>query len=60
MKLFKTVPAAIALTGSLFASLSALADNTVFTVMDDPSSAKKPFETVHRKPIRQAAAHATT
>ncbi|EMB4326333.1 DUF481 domain-containing protein [Pluralibacter gergoviae] len=44
MKLFKTVPAAIVLTGSLFASLHALADNTVFTVMDDPSTAKKPFE----------------
>ncbi|WP_297198727.1 DUF481 domain-containing protein [uncultured Pluralibacter sp.] len=44
MKLFKTVPAAIVLTGSLFASQHALADNTVFTVMDDPSSAKKPFE----------------
>lgn len=44
MKLFKTVPAMIVLAGGLFASLHAVADNTVFTVMDDPSTAKKPFE----------------
>ncbi|ADO48341.1 DUF481 domain-containing protein [[Enterobacter] lignolyticus] len=44
MKLFKTVPVAIALAGGLFTSMHALADDTVFTVMDDPSSAKKPFE----------------
>jgi Putative salt-induced outer membrane protein len=44
MKLFKTVPAVAVLAGGLFASLYAMADNTVFTVMDDPSTAKKPFE----------------
>lgn len=30
--------------GGLFASVNALADDSVFTVMDDPSTAKKPFE----------------
>ena len=44
MKLFKTVPAAVLLAGGVFVSHFAIADNTVFTVMDDPSSAKKPFE----------------
>lgn len=28
----------------MFASLNATADDSVFTVMDDPASAKKPFE----------------
>ncbi|QLJ46234.1 YdiY family protein [Raoultella ornithinolytica] len=44
MKLLKTVPAAALLAGGLFASAHALADDSVFTVMDDPSTAKKPFE----------------
>lgn len=44
MKLLKTVPAALLLTGGLLASMQAAADDSVFTVMDDPSSAKKPFE----------------
>ncbi|OZQ42027.1 hypothetical protein CIG61_32625, partial [Klebsiella variicola] len=44
MKLLKTVPAAALLAGGLFASACAMADDSVFTVMDDPSSAKKPFE----------------
>ncbi len=41
MKLLKTVPAALLLTGGLLASMHAVADDSVFTVMDDPSSAKK-------------------
>lgn len=41
MKLLKTVPAAALLAGGLFASVNALADDSVFTVMDDPSTAKK-------------------
>jgi putative salt-induced outer membrane protein YdiY len=44
MKLFKTVPVLIVLAGGVLASLNAAADDTVFTVMDDPSTAKKPFE----------------
>ncbi|THK20617.1 hypothetical protein DIZ31_25655, partial [Escherichia coli] len=32
------------LAGGMFASLNAAADDSVFTVMDDPASAKKPFE----------------
>jgi putative salt-induced outer membrane protein YdiY len=40
MKLLKTVPAAALLAGGLFASACAMADDSVFTVMDDPSSAK--------------------
>ena len=44
MKLLKTVPAALLLTGGLLASMHAAADDSVFTVMDDPSTAKKPFE----------------
>lgn len=44
MKLVKTVPAAILLAGSALLSHFAVADTTVFTVMDDPSTAKKPFE----------------
>ncbi|XTZ36779.1 DUF481 domain-containing protein [Salmonella enterica] len=43
MKLFKTVPALVIAAGVL-ASMNAAADDTVFTVMDDPSTAKKPFE----------------
>lgn len=43
MKLLKTVPAAVMLAGA-FASVGAMADDSVFTVMDDPSAAKKPFE----------------
>lgn len=43
MKLFKTVPALVMAAGVL-ASMNAVADDTVFTVMDDPASAKKPFE----------------
>ena len=46
MKLLKTVPAAVMLAGGLFASVGAMADDSVFTVMDDPSAAKKPFEGV--------------
>ena len=44
MKLLKTVPAIVMLAGGMFASLNAAADDSVFTVMDDPASAKKPFE----------------
>ncbi|ROP62425.1 putative salt-induced outer membrane protein [Enterobacter sp. BIGb0383] len=44
MKLLKTVPAAMMLAGGMFASMNAAADNNVFTVMDDPSTAKHPFE----------------
>lgn len=40
MKLFKTVPALVMAAGVL-ASMNAVADDTVFTVMDDPASAKK-------------------
>ncbi|MED5829880.1 hypothetical protein VZ231_22425, partial [Enterobacter hormaechei] len=43
MKFLKTVPAALMRGGGVFASLNATADDTVFTVMDDPSTAKKPF-----------------
>lgn len=39
MKLFKTVPALVMAAGVL-ASMNAVADDTVFTVMDDPASAK--------------------
>ena len=41
MKLLKTVPAAVMLGGGAFASVGAMADDSVFTVMDDPSAAKK-------------------
>lgn len=44
MKLLKTVPVAVMLLGGVFASTFATASDTVFTVMDDPSTAKKPFE----------------
>jgi putative salt-induced outer membrane protein len=44
MKLLKTVPAALMLAGGVFASMNATADDTVFTVMDDPTTAQKPFE----------------
>ncbi|HBI11126.1 MAG TPA: hypothetical protein DDY57_13490 [Franconibacter pulveris] len=44
MKLLKTVPAVMLLAGGALVSQFAIADNTVFTVMDDPSTAKKPFE----------------
>ena len=44
MKLLKTVPAALMLAGGVFAAMSATADDSVFTVMDDPTAAKKPFE----------------
>ena len=44
MKLLKTVPAIVMLAGGMFASLNAAADDSVFTVMEDPASAKKPFE----------------
>lgn len=44
MKLLKAVPAVVMLAGGVFASLYAAADDSVFTVMDDPSTAKKPFE----------------
>ena len=40
MKLLKTVPAALMLAGGVFAAMNATADDTVFTVMDDPSTAK--------------------
>ncbi|GAB80256.1 YdiY family protein [Shimwellia blattae] len=44
MKLFKTVPVALLFTGSALVSHYVVADDNVFTVMDDPSTAKKPFE----------------
>ncbi|WP_058909805.1 DUF481 domain-containing protein [Entomohabitans teleogrylli] len=44
MNLLKTVPAALLLTGSTLVNHFAVADDNVFTVMDDPSTAKKPFE----------------
>ncbi|EKN6528851.1 YdiY family protein [Salmonella enterica] len=44
MKFLKAVPAVVMLAGGVFASLYAAADDSVFTVMDDPSTAKKPFE----------------
>ena len=44
MKLLKTVPVAMMLAGGMIAAQSAYADDSVFTVMDDPTSAKKPFE----------------
>jgi putative salt-induced outer membrane protein len=44
MKLLKTVPAALMLAGGVFASMNATADDTVFTVMDDPTTAKKPLK----------------
>ena len=44
MKLLKTVPAALMLAGGVFAAMNATADDSVFTVMDDPTAAKKPFE----------------
>ncbi|HFG3708475.1 TPA: YdiY family protein [Escherichia coli] len=44
MKLLKTVPAIVMLAGGMFASLNAAAGDSVFTVMDEPASAKKPFE----------------
>ncbi|AMO49134.1 putative salt-induced outer membrane protein [Kosakonia oryzendophytica] len=43
MKLLKTVPALFMAAGVL-ASMNAVASDTVFTVMDDPATAKKPFE----------------
>ena len=43
MKLLKTVPVLVMAAG-VFVSMQAFADDTVFTVMDDPSSAKSPFE----------------
>ncbi len=43
MNLYKTVPAAL-LLGSTLVSHLAFADDSVFTVMDDPTTAKKPFE----------------
>ncbi|SUH16063.1 outer membrane protein [Salmonella enterica subsp. enterica] len=46
MKLLKAVPAVVMLAGGVFASLYAAADDSVFTVMDDPSTAKKPFEVI--------------
>lgn len=44
MNLPKTIPAAALLTAGLFASIQAWADDSVFTTMDDPSTAQKPFE----------------
>ncbi|MET3066558.1 DUF481 domain-containing protein [Atlantibacter hermannii] len=44
MKLLKTVPSVVMLAGSALFSHFATADDSVFTVMDDPSSAKKPLE----------------
>ncbi len=44
MKLLKTVPAALMLAGGVFAAMNAPADDSVFTVMDDPATAQKPFE----------------
>ncbi len=55
MKLLKTVPAAVMLAGA-FASVGAMADDSVFTVMDDPSAAKKPFEGVVNAGYRRSPA----
>lgn len=43
MKLLKTVPVALLLTGGSLFSHFAAADDSVFTVMDDPATAKKDF-----------------
>jgi putative salt-induced outer membrane protein len=43
MKLLKTVPVLVMAAG-VFVSMHAFASDTVFTVMDDPSTAKAPFE----------------
>ncbi len=43
MKLLKAVPAVVMLAGGVFASLYAAADDSVFTVMDDPLP-RKTFE----------------
>ena len=43
MKAFNKISAALLLTAGVFAQ-QAYADNSVFTSMDDPSTAKKPFE----------------
>ncbi len=43
MKLLKTVPVVMMAAG-VFVSMHAFANDAVFTVMDDPSSAKTPFE----------------
>lgn len=40
MKLLKAVPAVVMLAGGVFASLYAAADDSVFTVMDDPPPRK--------------------
>lgn len=44
MKLLKTVPATVVLAGGVLASMYAAADDSVFTVMDDPATAQKTFE----------------
>ncbi|MTH46880.1 DUF481 domain-containing protein [Intestinirhabdus alba] len=44
MKLLKTIPTAVVLVGGVLASTCVVADDSVFTVMDDPSTAKKSFE----------------
>ncbi|MCL7080184.1 hypothetical protein MWK21_24610, partial [Escherichia coli] len=38
MKLLKKVPAIVKLAGGMFASLNSAADDSVFTVMEDPAS----------------------
>jgi len=43
MKLLKTVPVALLLVGGQFYTHFALADDSVFTVMDDPATAKSNF-----------------
>ena len=43
MKAFNKLSAVVLLSAGAFCH-QALADNTVFTSMDDPSTAKKPFE----------------
>ena len=43
MKLLKAVPVALLLAGGSFLSHHALADDSVFSVMDDPATAKKDF-----------------
>ncbi len=55
MKLLKTVPAIVMLAGGMFASLNAAADDSVFTVMDDPASAKKPLEGANKQVISSQA-----
>lgn len=45
-KLLKIAPIAVMLVGGLLASVDTMTDDSVFTVVDDPSTAKKPLEDV--------------